>query len=167
MARHIYICITRSRYFISKSVSLHYCTGVFTGSYAIHPLTEERLPIYVTSYILSEYGTGAVMGVPAHDDRDQVFGKKVGISERVVIGEEGQTERDWKEVLVNSGEFSGLQIDEGRKKIVEYLQKEGLGEECVQYRLKDWLISRQRYWGTPIPIIHCEDCGAVPGELGI
>ncbi len=144
--------------------------GVFTGSYAVHPVTGEDIPIYVANFVLMEYGTGAVMAVPAHDQRDFEFAKKYGLPIKVVIMPKDKTispedmEEAWEGpgILVNSGRFDGLDNQEAKKKIVEFLEKEGKGKGKVTYRLRDWGISRQRYWGAPIPIIHCEKCGAVP-----
>ncbi len=146
-------------------------TGIFTGKYAIHPFTGERIPIWVGDYVLANYGTGIVMGVPAHDQRDFEFAKKFNLPIKVVIkpvdGEEPKPEEmeaafeDYG-IMVNSGEFTGLSSKEGIEKIAEKLEKMGKGGKAVSYRLKDWLISRQRYWGAPIPMIHCEKCGYVP-----
>ncbi|MGD0153362.1 MAG: leucine--tRNA ligase [Thermacetogeniaceae bacterium] len=144
--------------------------GVFTGAYAIHPLTGERIPIWVANYVLLEYGTGAVMGVPAHDQRDLDFARKYRLPVRVVIQPLGRNldERVMTEacadpgVMVNSGEFDGLDCEVAKLRIIELLAKQGKGQEQVNYRLRDWLISRQRYWGAPIPIIYCDRCGTVP-----
>jgi leucyl-tRNA synthetase len=129
-------------------------TGVFTGLYATNPVNGERLPVYVADYVLMEYGTGAIMGVPAHDERDREFAEAFDLPIREVIDEEG--------VLVNSGEFTGVEADEAKRRIVEWLGEEGKGRPAVSYRLRDWSFSRQRYWGCPIPIIYCDDCGVVP-----
>jgi leucyl-tRNA synthetase len=129
-------------------------TGVFTGLYATNPVNGERLPVYVADYVLMEYGTGAIMAVPAHDERDREFAEAFGRPIREVIDDDG--------VLVNSGEFTGLPADEGTRRIVESLAEQGKGRPAVSYRLRDWSFSRQRYWGCPIPIIHCDDCGIVP-----
>lgn len=143
--------------------------GYFTGSYAIHPLTGEKVPIWVANYVLLDYGTGAVMGVPAHDERDFSFAKKYGLPIKVVIRPAGELleeplEEPYTEpgVLVNSGEFNGMENTKAIQAISQYLQEKGLGGPTVNYRLRDWLISRQRYWGTPIPIIYCDHCGIVP-----
>ncbi|MBW9144654.1 leucine--tRNA ligase [Clostridium sp. CM028] len=144
-------------------------TGVFTGSYAINPINGREVPIWVADYVLNTYGTGAVMAVPAHDDRDFAFATKYKLPiERVIIGfksvnGEGEnlpyTEHG---KMVNSQEFDGLSTIDGKKAIVKKLESISLGCEKVNFRLRDWLVSRQRYWGAPIPIIHCEKCGAVP-----
>ena len=143
--------------------------GMFTGSYAIHPLTGERVPIWIANYVLYEYGTGAVMAVPTHDERDWAFAKKYGLPMKLVVQNEEHSlsldtmedayhEEGW---LINSGEFDGLTSAEGREAITKKLEEMGIGEGKVNYRLRDWLISRQRYWGCPIPIINCPHCGPV------
>ena len=141
-------------------------TGVFTGSYAINPINNKEVPIWIGDYVLSTYGTGAVMAVPAHDERDFAFATKFNLPiERVITNKKGDnTELPYCEygVLVNSGEFDGLTTEEAKEKIVEKLSSMQLGSAKVNYRLRDWLVSRQRYWGAPIPMIHCEHCGTVP-----
>ena len=141
-------------------------TGVFTGSYAINPINGKEVPIWVGDYVLATYGTGAVMAVPAHDERDFAFATKFNLPiEQVITSkkvEEVKLPYCEYGVLVNSGEFDGLTTEEAKEIIVEKLAKENLGSAKVNYRLRDWLVSRQRYWGAPIPIIYCEDCGAVP-----
>ncbi|WP_040193072.1 leucine--tRNA ligase [Clostridium culturomicium] len=137
-------------------------TGVFTGSYAINPINGREIPIWVGDYVLNTYGTGAVMAVPAHDDRDFAFATKYNLPiERVIDGGEGLPFTEFGP-LVNSGKFDGLIGEEAKDAIVEELAKDGLGKKQVNYRLRDWLISRQRYWGAPIPMIHCKKCGTVP-----
>jgi leucyl-tRNA synthetase len=148
--------------------------GIFTGSYCLNPLTGTKMPIYVANFVLMEYGTGAVMAVPAHDQRDLDFARKYGLEVIVVVQPpEGSldaktmTEAYLDEgVMVNSGQFNGLPSTQFREKIIEYLEEKGLGRKSVNYRLRDWGISRQRYWGAPIPIIYCESCGiqTVPEE---
>lgn len=143
--------------------------GMPTGSYAIHPLTGERIPIWIANYVLYEYGTGAVMAVPEGDQRDWEFAKKYKLPIRMVIQNKehdlvlDNMEQSYDEdgYLVNSGEFDGLTSAEARQKITEKLEKMGIGEEKVNYRLRDWLISRQRYWGCPIPVVYCPTCGTV------
>ncbi len=145
--------------------------GIFTGKYAINPMNDEKIPIYIANYVLMEYGTGAIMAVPAHDERDFQFAVKYGIPVRVVIqDEEDPIDEATMEhafegdgTLVNSGQFNGLHNrDEGMDRMTDYLESIGKGRRRVHYRLRDWLISRQRYWGAPIPIVYCEDCGIVP-----
>ena len=143
-------------------------TGEFTGKYVIHPLTGKKIPVYVADYVIEGYGSGAVMGVPAHDGRDFDFAKKKGLDIiRVVKGNSEEDDENkaysLKEcTLINSEEFTGLDVLEGQKAIVKKLESLGLGEFKTNYKLKDWLVSRQRYWGTPIPIIYCDHCGTVP-----
>ena len=129
-------------------------TGVFTGYYATNPVNGERLPIYVADYVLMDYGTGAIMAVPAHDERDREFADAFGLPVVEVISEE--------DMLVNSGQFDGLPAPEGKRAIVELLREQGKGAAAVSYRLRDWSMSRQRYWGCPIPIVYCDGCGIVP-----
>jgi len=144
--------------------------GVFTGSYCLNPVTGKRMPIYLANFVLPEYGTGAVMAVPTHDQRDFEFARKYGLPLQVVIQPEGETldsatmTAAFTEdgVMVNSGPFDGMKSSESKEKIADYLEKEGFGKKTTNYRLRDWGISRQRYWGNPIPIIYCDSCGAVP-----
>ena len=169
--------------------------GVFTGSYAINPLNGDEVPIWVANFVLMEYGTGAIMAVPAHDQRDFEFAGKYGLPAKIVIisadspspqsspprGEEikrnfplpsGERERvrgaelmesayEGEGIMVDSGPFTGLRTEEGKDKIASFIEKEGFGEKKVNYRLRDWGISRQRYWGTPIPVVYCDRCGIV------
>jgi len=141
-------------------------TGVFLGRYVVNPVNGERLPMYVADYALMEYGTGALMAVPAHDERDHEFAVKFGLPIREVVtgGEDVQTEPYTGDgTLVNSDpDFDGLPNREALENIVAWLDREGKGHASVNYRLRDWLLSRQRYWGCPIPVIHCERCGIVP-----
>lgn len=142
-------------------------TGVFTGSYAIHPLNGRKVPIWASDYVIAGYGTGIVMAVPAHDERDFEFATKFGLDIiRVVASSEGAEDElpycEKKGILVNSGEFDGIEMHAAIDAIVNKLATMNMGEKKVNFRLRDWLISRQRYWGTPIPMIHCESCGIVP-----
>ena len=141
-------------------------TGVLTGSYAINPINGREVPILVADYVIASYGTGAVMGVAAHDERDFVFAQKLGLPvERVIKGKDGQNDDlPFCEygILCNSGEFDGMTSEEGKLAILKKLESMGKGGLKTNYRLRDWLISRQRYWGAPIPIIHCDHCGDVP-----
>ena len=142
-------------------------TGVFTGSYAIHPLNGKKVPIWASDYVIAGYGTGVVMAVPAHDERDFEFATKFGLDIiRVVASKEGAEDElpycEKKGVLVNSGEFDGIEMHKAIDAIVNKLATMDMGAKKVNYRLRDWLISRQRYWGTPIPMIHCPSCGIVP-----
>ncbi|HET7183961.1 MAG TPA: leucine--tRNA ligase [Terriglobales bacterium] len=142
--------------------------GVFTGRYAINPFNQEKLPIWVANYILTDYGTGAIMSVPAHDDRDYEFAKKYDLEIRVVILPRNENPGDstipytgTDSLLINSGEFSGFGCVEAMQRMAAYAQGHGFGKPTVTYRLKDWGISRQRYWGTPIPMLYCGSCGVV------
>ncbi|HEU5489705.1 MAG TPA: leucine--tRNA ligase [Gaiellaceae bacterium] len=145
-------------------------TGVFTGLHAINPVNGEQLPVYVADYVLTDYGTGAIMAVPAHDQRDFDFATAFGLPVRQVVRPPdaeidesvAYVEHAEGEVLVNSGEFDGLPAPEGGRRIVERLETEGRGRFTINYRLRDWGFSRQRYWGCPIPIVYCDECGIVP-----
>jgi leucyl-tRNA synthetase len=144
--------------------------GVFTGSYCINPVTNLRMPVYLANFVLLDYGTGAVMAVPTHDQRDFEFARTYDLPLQVVIQPEGETldpaamTAAYTEVgvMVNSGPFDGMRSDTAKEKIADYLEKEGIGTKTVNYRLRDWGISRQRYWGNPIPVINCDICGVVP-----
>jgi leucyl-tRNA synthetase len=144
--------------------------GVFTGAYARHPLTGESIPIYIANFVLMEYGTGAVMAVPAHDQRDFEFAKQFRLPIKVVIQPEGEnlkpeTMKDaWEGpgTLVNSGPFDGMENEQAKEAITRNLETLGLGNQKISYRLRDWGISRQRYWGAPIPMVYCDTCGIVP-----
>ncbi len=144
--------------------------GVFTGVYVINPLNDKKIPLYLANYVFLDYGTGVVMGVPAHDQRDFDFAKKYNLPIEIVVMPDGEniSSADLKEAfaaegtMVNSGEFNGLNNREALAKIIDYIEDKKFGERKVNFRLRDWLISRQRYWGAPIPIIYCEKCGAVP-----
>ncbi|MDD5292537.1 MAG: leucine--tRNA ligase [Candidatus Omnitrophica bacterium] len=145
--------------------------GVFTGVFAVNPVNNEEVPIWIADYVLMEYGTGAIMAVPTHDQRDFLFAKEHKLPMRIVIQKtenKGQKAEELKEayeedgIQVNSGEFNGLKNVEAKVKIADWMEKKGIGKIQTHWRLRDWLISRQRYWGTPIPIIYCPKCGVVP-----
>jgi leucyl-tRNA synthetase len=142
--------------------------GVFTGAYAENRFTHEKVPIWIADYVLTSYGTGAVMAVPAHDTRDFAFARKYGLPIKVVISPPDWDGKDLAEAytetgrMVNSGPFDGTPSEQGIKAVTSYLEEKGWGKGTISYKLRDWLISRQRYWGAPIPIIYCEKCGIVP-----
>jgi leucyl-tRNA synthetase len=144
--------------------------GVFTGRYVINPLNGDKVPLYLANYVLAEYGTGVVMAVPAHDQRDFEFSKKYALPLKVVIQPEGVTlnpsemKSAFEDVgfLASSDKFDGTKSDTAIGKIIDYIEEKGFGERKINFRLRDWLISRQRYWGAPIPVIYCDDCGTVP-----
>lgn len=141
-------------------------TGVFTGAYAINPLNNEKVPVWIGDYVIATYGGGAVMFVSAHDERDYDFAKKYNIEIKEVISGGSISKQAFTDYgkLVNSGEFNGLKSEDAIKKITQWLEKNKLGKKKINYRLRDWLISRQRYWGAPIPIIYCDKCGDVLDE---
>ncbi|SHJ64114.1 leucyl-tRNA synthetase [Anaerobranca californiensis DSM 14826] len=150
---------------IDRLATTHEKTGVFTGSYAIHPITGKEIPIWIGDYVLATYGTGAVMAVPGHDERDFQFATKYQLPiVRVIKGYDEKDDLPYTGpgTLVNSEGFDGLDWEEGKKAIVNFLKTKNLGEFKINYRLRDWLVSRQRYWGAPIPIIYCDNCGIVP-----
>ncbi|MBI5181201.1 MAG: leucine--tRNA ligase [Nitrospirae bacterium] len=144
--------------------------GIFTGAYAINPFTKKEIPIWIGNFVLMEYGTGAVMAVPCHDTRDFAFAKKYNLPIQLVIQSpertlsvDAMTDAYIDDgFLVNSGEFNNLSSSDAKERIADYLEKNGIGKRCINYRLRDWGISRQRYWGTPIPMIYCNQCGIVP-----
>ena len=143
-------------------------TGVFTGSYAVNPLNQAKIPIWLSDYVLADYGTGAIMCVPAHDDRDFEFAKKFEIPIIQVIAKDGVENPDLTEaytepgIMINSDKFNGMNSEDAKRDVPGMLEEQGIGKKTVNYKLRDWVFSRQRYWGEPIPIIHCEHCGAVP-----
>lgn len=144
-------------------------TGVFTGAYAINPLSKEKTPIWISDYVLADYGTGAIMCVPAHDDRDFEFAKKFDIPIRQVIAKDGIEIKDMQEayteaegIMINSGDWNGQESSVLKEEAPHEIEEKGIGKATVNYKLRDWVFSRQRYWGEPIPIVHCPHCGNVP-----
>ncbi len=143
--------------------------GIFTGKYAINPLNDKKIPIYIANYVLMDYGTGAIMAVPGHDERDFEFAKKYDIEIIPVIGPEGlddigNLDLPYTEsgIMINSDRFNNLKSSDASEKIGEFIEENNLGKRTINFRLRDWLISRQRYWGTPIPVAYCDKCGVVP-----
>ena len=165
-----FIAETKKRNRIERTATETEKNGIFIGKYVVNPVNGHDAPIYVADYALMEYGTGAVMVVPAHDQRDFLFARKYGIPVKVVITpkeielKSEKMERAYIEegILVNSGQFDGINNIDAIEEIAEWLEKEGMGKRTVNYKIRDWLISRQRYWGTPIPIIYCNKCGTLP-----
>jgi len=148
-------------------------TGVFTGAYAVNPVNGQEIPIWIADYVMMGYGTGAIMAVPAHDERDFAFAKQYSLPIVTVIqpaDEQNRTDEELTEaytqvddgVMINSGEFDHTPATEGKKKVTKWLEAKGIGKAAVNFRLRDWLISRQRYWGAPIPIVYCDKCGTIP-----
>ena len=144
-------------------------TGVFTGTYAINPLNGAKVPIWLSDYVLADYGTGAIMCVPAHDDRDFEFATKFNIPIIQVIAKDGKEIENMTEAyteasgtMINSGEWNGMESSVLKKEAPHIIEERGIGRATVNYKLRDWVFSRQRYWGEPIPIVHCPECGAVP-----
>ncbi len=163
-----YIAKTRAQTEIERLSTEKEKDGVFIGAYVTNHVNGEKVPIWIADYVLLSYGTGAVMGVPAHDDRDFAFVTKYSIPIRVVIAppgwQGGKLEAAYIEsgTMVNSGKFNGTPNEEGKKAVCDYLEANGWGKQAISYRLRDWLISRQRYWGAPIPMVYCDRCGIVP-----
>ena len=163
-----YLEETRHRSDIERLSTVGEKSGVFIGAYCVNRFTGQRIPIFIADYVLMHYGTGAVMAVPAHDTRDFAFAQKYSLPIVTVIAPPGYQGEPLTEayvdpgVMVNSGDFNGLSSAEFMDKVKDYIEAQGWGSRKVSYRLRDWLISRQRYWGTPIPIIYCDQCGIVP-----
>jgi len=166
-----YVRAAATRDLVSRKIGEQDKTGVFSGAYARNPATGEAVPVWVADYVLMEYGTGAIMAVPGHDERDFAFATRHGLRILRVVAEAGADAAtplpepyvdNVEGRLVNSGQFDGLPAMEGKRAIIQWLESRGAGKGVVQYRLHDWCISRQRYWGPPIPIIYCEACGTVP-----
>jgi len=163
-----YVAQSRRRTEIERLSTEREKDGVFIGAYAVNRLNGERVPIWIADYVLLTYGTGAVMGVPAHDERDFAFAKRYNLPIRVVIAPSGwrgeELEQAYTEpgTMVNSGQFDGLPSQQGIEAISDFLEKKGWGKRTITYKLRDWLISRQRYWGAPIPMVYCPNCGIVP-----
>lgn len=165
MEKYVYDASTKSN--VSRMTDKEK-TGVFTGAYGINPLNGAKTPIWVSDYVLADYGTGAIMCVPAHDDRDFDFAKKFDLPIIQVISKDGKEIENLTEaytdpgVMINSGEFNGMKSEDAKAKVPDYMEEKGFGKKTVNYKLRDWVFSRQRYWGEPIPLIHCEKCGIVP-----
>ena len=163
-----YIAKTRRQTEIERLSAEREKDGVFIGAHVINRLNGEKVPIWIADYVLLGYGTGAVMGVPAHDERDFAFAKKYNLTIRVVVAPPDWNGKDLEEAyiepgtMVNSGQFNGQPSEKGIEAITDFMEEKGWGKRAVSYRLRDWLISRQRYWGAPIPMIHCDKCGVVP-----
>jgi leucyl-tRNA synthetase len=163
-----YISKARQTSEIDRLASDKEKTGVFTGSYAVNRINGERIPVYIGDYVLTTYGTGAVMGVPAHDSRDFIFAQKYKLPIRIVIAPIEWNGQDVSEAYIgegfmtNSGAYDGMTNEEGKIAIAVDLEKKDWGSRTVSFRIRDWLISRQRYWGTPIPMVYCDSCGVVP-----
>ena len=146
-------------------------TGVFTGSYAINPINGAKVPIWLSDYVLADYGTGAIMCVPAHDDRDFEFAKKFNIPIIQVIAKDGKEIENMTEAyteasgtMINSGEWNGMESAVLKKEAPHIIEERGIGKATANYKLRDWVFSRQRYWGEPIPIVHCPNCGQCSGS---
>lgn len=160
-----YVAATRMKSEVERQMEDREKTGVFTGAYAINPANGKEIPIWIADYVLAGYGTGAIMAVPGQDERDWEFAEKFGLEIiRTVEPPAGWQGKAYTEdgPAINSGFLNGLFMEEAKQKIIAWMEEQGIGEGKVNYRLRDWLISRQRYWGTPIPMIHCDSCGIVP-----
>lgn len=163
-----YITQTRTKSDLERTDLAKEKTGVFTGAFAINPVNNAVIPIWISDYVLISYGTGAIMAVPAHDQRDFEFAKKFGLKIIQVVSIDGKpfesmdSAYEGDGIAINSGEFNGMPTSEFKKAITRWLEEKGLGKSAVNYKLRDWVFSRQRFWGEPIPLIHCETCGVVP-----
>jgi len=166
-----YVKISKEKTELERLAQGRKKTGVFTGLYAINNLNNKELPVYISDFVLATVGTGAVVGVPGHDLRDFEFAQEMGLEIiRVVVGKDGDTSpitepeqvQEEEGAMINSGFLDGMDIHQATKEVMDYLEQKGWGKRTVSYRLRDWLVSRQRYWGAPIPIIYCEKCGEVP-----
>lgn len=164
----LYVEQARKKTEIDRTSTEKEKTGVFIGRYCINPVNGERVPIWIADYVLYTYGTGAVMAVPAHDERDFEFAKKYNLPIREVISPDGTSHDSLDSayvdpgIMIHSGPFSGEPSETGKEKVIQFLQEKGIGGKRISYKLRDWLISRQRYWGAPIPVVYCEKCGIVP-----
>ncbi len=161
-----YIERTRQKSDLEREHLLKSKTGVFTGAYAVNPVNNEKIPIWISDYVLITYGTGAIMAVPAHDERDFEFATKFGLKIIQVVSKDGDTQELAEAfvdegIAVNSGQYNGLKTADFKEKISKDLEKKGVGKKTINYKLRDWVFSRQRYWGEPIPVVHCEKCGVV------
>ena len=161
-----YIEKARQKSDIEREHLLKSKSGVFTGAYAVNPVNDKKIPVWISDYVLITYGTGAIMSVPAHDERDFEFAKKFGLKIIQVVSKDGKSlelnEAYVEEgIAINSGQYNGLKTEEFKEKITKDLEKKGLGKKTINYKLRDWVFSRQRYWGEPIPVVHCPKCGVV------
>ncbi|MCY0876592.1 MAG: leucine--tRNA ligase [Firmicutes bacterium] len=167
-----YVALSMSRSTLDRQKENKTKTGAFTGAYAINPANGREIPIWIADYVLMDYGTGAIMAVPAHDERDFAFAKAFHLLVQRVVAPQGQTMKENDEplaqaytgdgVLIHSGNFDGLTVSEAKTAVTAYLAEKGCAKETVNYKLRDWVFARQRYWGEPIPLVHCEHCGIVP-----
>jgi leucyl-tRNA synthetase len=163
-----YIAAARARSEVERLSVEKEKEGVFIGAHVINKLNGEKIPVYIADYVLLNYGTGAVMGVPAHDERDFNFARRYGLPIRVVVAPPNWSGEELDEAyvepgtVVNSGQFNGMSTPEGTEAILDFMESRGYGERTVNYRIRDWLISRQRYWGAPVPVVYCDKCGIVP-----
>ncbi|PIU36552.1 leucine--tRNA ligase, partial [Candidatus Roizmanbacteria bacterium CG07_land_8_20_14_0_80_34_15] len=166
-----YVATSKAKSEMDRMAEVKKKTGIFTGFYAVNDLTGKKMPIWISDFVLAGFGTGAVVGVPGHDIRDFEFAKEFGIEIiRVVVGKDGDKSKitevkqvqEEEGVMINSGFLDGMNIHEATKKIMDFMEEKKYGKKTISYHIRDWSISRQRYWGTPVPMIHCDDCGIVP-----